>query len=287
MLSTMAAWLPAWLPTWLTCELPHIFPFLGLALAGFLAGAMNSLAGGGGFIVLPALMMTGSSPIHANATGSVAVWPGVFMSLIAYRGHLKTENHSMPLYLGLAIVGSLLGSILLLFTSNPAFLKVLPWLLFGATTLFLLGPRLTDAARHRSLQAQNHTDPSYKHKPKTWFITLLLAIIAIYGGYFGGGMGIMTLATLALLGISDIHELNALKTLLVFTITTVSVLIFIARGAVDWRPVIPMLIGSLAGGYVASRWAVGLSKTLLRRVIAGMCVAITLAYMAHGWGWLN
>ncbi len=248
----------------------------GLAVAGMAAGGLNALAGGGGFIVLPALMLAGSTAVHANTTGSVAVLPGAFVTVLAYRKGLGADAKSLPLYITLGILGSILGSALLLFTTNEAFLQLLPWLLLGATLLFLFGQRLTEVARRSGkLGSDGHR--------RRWQVPVLLSVIAIYGGYFGGGMGIMTLAALALLGIEDIHEINALKSILVFIICTVSVLFFIAQGAVDWVPALPMMAGNLVGGYAASRWAVGLPKVLLRRVISGLCVTITLAYMLRAW----
>lgn len=248
----------------------------GLAVAGMAAGGLNALAGGGGFIVLPALMMAGSTAVHANTTGSVAVWPGVLATLLAFRKGLGADAKSLPLYITIAILGSLLGSALLLFTTNAAFLRLLPWLLLGATLLFLFGSRLTEAARRSGTLGGDW------HR-RRWQVPVLLTVIAVYGGYFGGGMGIMTLAALALLGIEDIHEINALKSILIFFISTVSVLFFIVQGAVDWKPALPMMAGNLVGGYAASRWAVGLPKILLRRVISGLCITITLAYMLRAW----
>jgi len=251
-------------------------PASGLAAAGFLAGALNALAGGGGFIVLPVLMLAGSPAIRANASGSLAVWPGVLMTMLAFRHSLGRSQVSLPLFAGIGIVGSVLGAFLLLYTSNAAFIGMLPWLLLAATLLFLFGPRLTQAALARGGSwAQLHRRP--------WLVPVLLSVVAVYGGYFGGGMGIMTLAVLALLGLTDIHELNAVKALLVFFISTVCGLVFIWQGAVDWKPVLPMMAGNALGGYAASKWAMGLPKPLLRKVISGLCILITLAYFAKAW----
>jgi uncharacterized protein len=246
----------------------------GLIGAGFMAGMMNALAGGGGFVVLPTLMMAGSSAILANTTGSVAVWPGVIATVLAYRKGLGSSHRkALPFYIILVMLGSLGGSALLLFTSNEVFVQLLPWLLLGATLLFLTGPKLTQALRNRRV-----TSDSSPPKVKFFWIGVLMTLIAIYGGYFGGGMGIMTLAALSLLGIEDIHELNAVKSILIFFISTINVLYFIVQGAVVWKLALPVMLGNLVGGYAASHWAVNLPKAALRRVISGVCVLITVAY---------
>jgi uncharacterized protein len=244
---------------------------------------MNALAGGGGFVVLPSLMVSGSSAILANTTGSVAVFPGVIATVLAYKKGLGSSHRkALPIYIALVLLGSLGGSALLLLTSNDLFVRLLPWLLLGATVLFLTGPRLTQAIRNRKPGTRG-THPS-PPKVRFFWIGVLMTLIAIYGGYFGGGMGIMTLAALSLMGIEDIHELNAVKSILIFFISAINVLTFIVQGAVIWKLALPVMLGNLAGGYVASHWAVNLPKVALRRVISGICVLITLAYFIKVFG---
>jgi uncharacterized protein len=262
---------------------PELIPSLGLAGAGLIAGMMNALAGGGGFILLPALMMAGATAIQANVTGSVAVWPGALVTMFAYRQGLGTNlGKSLPWYVLLVLIGSLSGSILLLYTSNEVFVRLLPWLLLGATLLFLMGPRITQAVRKKRI-AIEQPNPSFS-KSRILFIGMLMTLIAIYGGYFGGGMGIMTLAALSILGLEDIYELNAVKSILVFSISSINVLYFILQDAVAWKLALPMLLGNLVGGYVASHWARGLPRDTLRMVISGICMTITVAYFYKAFG---
>ena len=82
---------------------------LVLFLAGIGAGGLNALAGGGGFITLPALIWSGSSPILANTGGTIAVWPGLIAALFAYRRNLRGRKHPLTLYMAVAVIGSATG----------------------------------------------------------------------------------------------------------------------------------------------------------------------------------
>jgi uncharacterized membrane protein YfcA len=241
-----------------------------LFLAGLLAGALNAIAGGGGFITLPALMFSGAPPILSNTTGTLAVWPGLAMGLFAYRRNLARRDHPLGLYAVLAVAGGVLGAWLLLFTSNRFFLAMLPWLLLFATLTFIFGGRVTPWIMGLTGEAR---------RPVPAAVTrLLLFLIAVYGGYFGGGMGIMTLATLALLGMRDIHEMNALKSLLVVIINGVGVIVFIAMGKVDWLRFAAMAGGSALGGYAAARLAQKVNPLWVRRFIAAVAMGMTGYY---------
>ncbi len=242
---------------------------LVLFFAGAAAGGLNALAGGGGFITLPALIWAGSPPILANTGGTIAVWPGLIAALYAYRRNLRSERHPLKSYIVVVVCGSALGAALLLFTTNHFFMALLPWLMLFATTLFLGGRRITDA-----LSAQRGNEAPF---PPV-LVRLFLFLIAVYGGYFGGGMGIMTLAVLTLIGMRDIHEMNALKTLLVTIINGIGVIIFVATGKVPWAHGLVMTAGCILGGFAAGHYVQKVDQAKVRIAISSLAVGMTLYF---------
>ena len=252
---------------------PGAYAVLGLFATGLAAGGLNAVAGGGGFLTLPALLFCGLPPVVANATSSLAVWPGSLAGLFAYRRELRAHAHPLALFAAIGAIGGLAGGVLLIASRNDVFMALLPYLLLLATLLFAGGERLSA----RVLSATGG-----QRVARGW-VVLLLGVIALYGGYFGGGMGIMTLAVLALMGMSDIHEMNALKTYLVAIINGVCNALFVAVGMVDWPPCLAMMAGCIVGGYLASRWARALSRTRMRQLVLGIASAMTLYFLVRAW----
>lgn len=246
-----------------------------LFTAGILSGALNALAGGGGFITLPALIWSGATPILANTSGTVAVWPGAMAALYAYRRHLRSHRHPIGRYMALAVSGSVAGAVLLLFTTNSFFMALLPWLLLFATLLFIFGKRLTAALT--AMRGDAHPFPPAA-------VGTMLFLIAVYGGYFGGGMGIMTLAMLTLMGMREIHEMNALKSLLVTVITGVGVAVFIASGKVEWPRTLVMTSGCILGGFLAGHFVQKFDPIRVRRLIAFLAAGMTAYFFIHVYG---
>jgi len=244
-----------------------------LFATGLVAGGLNAIAGGGGFLTLPALLFCGLPPVVANATSSFAVWPGSLAGLFAYRRELRAREHPLALFAVIGAAGGLAGGLLLIASRNDVFMALLPYLLLLATALFAGGERLTA----RILSATGG-----KRVARSW-VVVLLVVIALYGGYFGGGMGIMTLAVLALMGMSDIHEMNALKTYLVAIINGACNVLFVVVGFVDWPHCCAMMAGCIIGGYLASRWARALDRTLTRRLVLAIASAMTLYFLARAW----
>jgi uncharacterized membrane protein YfcA len=232
-----------------------------LFVAAVLGGAINAVAGGGSFIAFPALLLTGAAPIHANATNTVALWPGSAASAIAYRRELGGVGRELVSLGAAALIGGLVGSLLLLRTSERAFVLLIPWLLLFATILFSVGGSL----RARSRRAQASIS----------FAVVVQFVISIYGGYFGGGMGIMMLAVLALLGMDDIHRMNALKTVLATLVNGVAVVAFIVAGAVDWTRGLVMIAGGVTGGYAGAAIARRADPKAVRWMVLGIAWTMT------------
>ena len=244
-----------------------------LFVAAILGGTLNSVAGGGTFITLPALIFTGVLPINANASSTVALWPGSIASVWAYRKEFANQRRLVTFLLSItSLIGGILGAELLVRTSQTTFVKLLPYLLLLATVLFALsGP----------INTRLHGKTTLKNR-QSWLtlvgISFLQVIIAIYGGYFGGGIGILMLATLGLMGMENIHEMNAMKTLLTTFINGVAVIIFIIRGIVVWPQAIVMVIGAIIGGYTGAYFARKIDQRLIRGFVILVGVSMTIYF---------
>ncbi len=242
---------------------PHA---LNLAAAA-LGGAVNSVAGGGSFFTFPALVVAGMAPIAANATSTVGLWPGSLASTWGYRKDVKhLRAPVLPLALA-SLVGGLLGALLLLWTRNETFARIVPWLLLTATVLFAISGRAVAWLRARN---RGVLHPA-----------ILLAgqfAIAVYGGYFGGGMGILMLAVYALAGLDDIHAMNGLKSLLGAAINAAAVVTFVVAGIVAWPQALLMVAGSLLGGYFGARLAKRVAAQRVRQFVIAMGAAMTVKF---------
>ncbi len=239
-----------------------------LFVAGILGGALNAVAGGGSFVAFPALLFTGVPPIPANATNSLALWAGVTASGGAYRDRLDVPRRVLVPLLATSLAGGLIGAYLLLKTPAHTFMRVLPWLMLGATLLFVFGKRLA-----------GERVSSVGHDATTAAIvgaSIFELFVAIYGGYFGGGVGIVNLAMLAAVGMTDIHAMNALKSVLGIAINGIASLAFVVKRAVVWPQAVVMIAGAMVGGYFGAHYAQKLPQAWVRWFVilvgAGMTV---------------
>ena len=248
-----------------------------LALTAVLAGAINSVAGGGSFLTFPALIYFGVTPKIANTTNTVAVWFGSLASVGAYRRQLGGQRRALVTLLITSLVGGLLGALLLLGTPDATFKRLLPWLMLTATLIFIFGKYLTAWLRrevHLDITQPRHAGP---------FIAgcVLQLVIAVYGGFFGGGMGILMLALLTLLGYEEIHAMNALKTVLGATINGIAVVAFIAARMVDWPQALVMIAGSIIGGYGGAVIAQKVNGEVIRRLVMAVGLGMTLYFFVR------
>jgi len=246
-----------------------------LFFAGALGGAINAVAGGGSFIAFPALLFTGVAPVPANATNTLALWVGVTASGGAYRSRLSISRRVMIPLILTSILGGLAGAFLLIKTPAQTFLRVLPWLMLGATLLFAFGRHLTGR-----ISAGISHDAS---RAAIAGASIFELFVAIYGGYFGGGMGIMNLAMLAALGMTDIHAMNALKVVLGGFINGVATVTFVVSGAIVWPQAIAMTAGAILGGYFAAHYAQKLPEAWIRRFVILVGVAMTVYFFARAY----
>src|SRR5260370_11542260 len=234
-----------------------------LFLAAIVAGALNSVAGAGRIIAFPVLIFTGMMPINANATNTVALWPGTMASVGASGRELEgREKWKMltPLFI-VSILGSIVGAKLLLRTPQATFMRLVPWLLLSATLLFAVGGPLSAWVRRR---AELHAHAS---KAALIAVTLLQLLVAVYIGYFGAGAGILMLALFAVMGIENIHTMNAFKTLLASLANAIAIVTFVHARAVVWPQAILMTIGAALGGYGGAWYAQKLDQKIVRYLV--------------------
>lgn len=232
-------------------EVLHFTQAILLFFAAGIAGVLNAVAGGGSFISFPALLFTQVPAVPANATNTVALWPGLAASTIAY---LKRLNAPMRVLLPLvvtSVAGGWAGALLLLHTPQHTFLHLVPWLLLSGTLLFAFGNKIRAIAGHGAV-VDDLRLASWKAIAACSVVELLLAV---YGGYFGAGIGFVILGMLAALGMRDIHAIGAIRTLLAAAINAAAVVTFIVAGAVLWPQFAVMVSGALAGGWFGAHFA--------------------------------
>lgn len=231
-----------------------------LAGAGLLAGAMNALAGGGSFITLPALIAAGVPSVAANASSTVALYPGGLASAWVYRQGL-TQVCGVPIrpMLIVTLIGGLAGSLLLLWTPSSTFDVILPWLLLTATLALAFGPKIAPW-----LQKHARLGPAP--------ILAIQFALGVYGGYFGGAVGLMMMAAWSLLAGVDLKQLNPPRTLMVSAANSIAVLCFVVAGAVRWRETLLLAAGALIGGYLGAH----IGRRLDPRVVRGATIALSV-----------
>ena len=244
----------------------HLLLLLG---AGLLAGAMNAAAGGGSFVTFPALVLIGLPSVAANASSTVALFPGALASTWAFRGELSgIADTRLGTLVAISLAGGACGAVLLLATPSSTFNDVIPWLLLLATLAFAFGGRIGPALSRRVRIGSPVLLP-------TQFV------LAMYGGYFGGAVGIMMMAVWTLLGHTNLKAMNPAKTLLVSAANAIAVLCFIAAGAIWWRETINMLIAAAVGGYGGARIARHLDTRLIRAFVLLVTAGMTLTFFAR------
>jgi hypothetical protein len=243
-----------------------------LGVAGFLGGAVNSVAGGGSLISFPALLAVGYPGVTANMTNTVALWPGYVGSSVAYRHEIEGQRSRALVLSATCVLGGLAGSVLLLTTPASVFKQAVPWLILLACALFALQPLATRALQKRRSQSKEHRSTG---------LHLGVFFGAVYGAYFGAGLGIVLLAMLALAIPDSLQKLNGLKQVLSVVINSVALVTYGVFGPVAWTAVAVMAVASLAGGRLGGGFARRLSPILLRVVVLGFGVTVGCILLAR------
>ena len=245
-------------------DAPLLLPLVALAAAA--GAAMNAVAGGGTLVTFPALVALGVPMVTANATSTVALWPGTMTSLWGYRAELRGARRWAAAFAVPSFVGGIIGAFLLLVTPERRFAAIVPWLILGATALFLAqGPllrRFRESAPARGIQ-----DADGSLRPPSAPFLIYQLFVGVYGGYFGAGAGILMLAALGLMGLTNIHQMNGLKNWGGGVMNLVAVVIFAASGIVDWPIALAMAVGATLGGVGGSLMAQRVGQVWVRRAI--------------------
>ncbi|MGO9240899.1 MAG: sulfite exporter TauE/SafE family protein [Bryobacteraceae bacterium] len=244
-------------------------------VAAFAAGAINSVAGGGTLISFPTLIWLGLNSVTANATNTVAIWPGSLGGMWGFRRELRTARARMLALIVPSLIGGLTGAWLLRFTPPAIFDRLVPFLILFATLLFMA---------QEAVQRLLNTAAAVQHRSWKWLAGALVfqLFVGLYGGYFGAGIGILMLAALAIIGLTDIHQMNGLKNLFALAINGIAAVYFIVYGMVYWPYALLMAVGAIAGGIFGSGLARKAGRTTVRRIVVaiGFGMAISL-FLKH------
>lgn len=236
--------------------------------AGVLGGVVNVLAGGAKLFVFPMLLASGLPPLVANATGTVALWPAQLPAIWAYRARLLRQGRALIGRMVPALGGALAGALLLIFSTERAFLAVIPFVLAGAVVLIALGQH-TGRLLIRLVGSTRQARAS----------GVLMFLAGVYGGFFGAGLGFLILAVLGLAGVSTISDANIEKNALSMAINTTAVVPLLLSGLVHLPAAIVVMLGGLAGGYLGGQLAGRLPEAPMRLGIAALGLVLTLSFL--------
>lgn len=242
----------------------------------FGAGAINSVAGGGTLVSFPVLLWLGVPSVVANATNTVAMWPGSMSSLFGYREEMRGMQRRMLLLIVPSLLGGILGAVLLRVTPPGVFDRLVPFLIFFATLLFLAQDPIQKKLKSADPQA-------HKSEKWLWGAMCFQFFVALYGGYFGAGMGILMLAALSIMGLTDIHQMNGLKNIFATCINGIAAIYLIAADLVSWPYAAVMIVGAVCGGYLGAGAARRLGRQTVRGIVITVGFSMTAALFLKAW----
>lgn len=241
--------------------------FVWVIIAAFLAGALNAVAGGGSFLSFPALLGVGLGPIQANATNTVALWPGQLTSIAGYWSEVKKHPRlAIKMGIGGGIGGSL-GAIVLLNTPAKTFLFLVPWLLLFAALIFAFSGPVMKWIQRRKGSAVVDPDRERRRQQGSSILILTTIVICFYIGYFGAGAGFLIISLLSVFGFEDLNEMNAMKVVSTTMANGVACILFSVSGKVEWRFCLAAMVTCAIGGYSSARVAQRANPKILRAVV--------------------
>ena len=237
--------------------------------AAFTAGVINSIAGGGTLITVPTMIWVGIPAINANATSTVALWPGSLGGAWGFRREMAGADRRVFALLVPSLAGGLGGAILLDSTPPDVFERIVPWLILFATCLFMAQEPL-----------QRRFNLTTLHDARSHWLSWTMAfqlVVGLYGGYFGAGIGIMMLAALSLMGHTDIHQMNGIKNLLAVAINGVAIAYLVFTDLILWPQAMGMAAGAIAGGISGAGLARRIGRPVVRRIVIAVGLAMAAA----------
>jgi uncharacterized membrane protein YfcA len=257
--------LPTSLPTYMDWH------WLWLTVAAFLGGTLNAVAGGGSFLLFPAMLSMKMLPVQANATNTVALWPGQLTSIAAYREDIR-RNIRTAIPIGLSgLLGGTVGAVVLLNTPQMTFLHLVPWLLLVSATIFAATGPVSRWLERRKLSAG-----CSPHPPRRLPLFLCTIFVCFYIGYFGAGAGFLMITLLSLFGYRELNEINALKVVSTTIANGIAFIIFVVNGQVVWRYCLLAMVACAIGGYTSARFA----RVVPQRVLRGLVIFIGFSMAA-------
>ncbi|WP_372595283.1 sulfite exporter TauE/SafE family protein [Actinotalea sp.] len=253
---------------------------LAIAVAGTLAGAVNTIVGAGTLLTFPLLVALGVSPLTANVSNTVGLVPGAVTGAWGYRRELAGHWGTVARMAALSALGGAIGGSLVLVADPDTFTAVVPWLLVLAAGLAAAQPRVAAWVRRRAgAEVQSHAGSSTR--PLGIGLALGIAATGIYGGYFGAAQGVILISLLGIGWSSDLHRANGAKNVLAGTANVVSAAVFIAGGTVDWTIAGLIAVGSALGGVLGARIGRRIPAVGLRALI------VTVALIAAAALWFG
>ncbi|MET9727244.1 sulfite exporter TauE/SafE family protein [Streptomyces zaomyceticus] len=239
-----------------------IWEALAVFAAGIGAGTINTIVGSGTLITFPVLLATGLPPITANVSNALGLVPGSVSGAIGYRRELKGQKRRILRLGAAALLGGLVGAILLLALPSAAFDAIVPILIGLALVLVLFQPRISAAVKRRREQTGTEVHPD---GGPVLLVGLFLA--SVYGGYFGAAQGVLYLSLMGLLLHDSLQRINAVKNILGALVNGVAAVFFLFVAEFDWTAVLLIAVGSTIGGQIGAKVGRRLSPAVLRGVI--------------------
>jgi uncharacterized membrane protein YfcA len=244
--------------------------WIWLAVAAFLGGLLNAVAGGGSFLLFPAMLGMKMLPIQANATNTVALWPGQLTSIAAYREDIR-KHLRLAVWMGLAgFLGGTAGALVLLNTPQRTFLHLVPWLLLVAATIFAVSGPVS-----RWLERRKGASGVQAGEPRRLPVFLCTIVVCFYIGYFGAGAGFLIITLLSLFGFQDLNEINALKVVSTTMANGIAFVLFVVNGQVVWKYCLLAMVTAAIGGYTSASMARRVPQRVLRGVV--VCIGLGMA----------
>jgi uncharacterized protein len=250
--------------------------WIWLSVAAFIAGLLNAVAGGGSLLLFPAMLSMKILPIQANATNTVALWPGQLTSIAAYRQDIR-KNIRLALPMALAgLLGGTAGASVLLITPQKTFLHMVPWLLLAAALIFA-------ASGPVSRWLERRKGAGHVHAPRRMPVFLATVVLCFYVGYFGAGAGFLIITLLSLFGYQDMHEINALKVVSTTMANGIAFAIFVFEGQVVWRYCLLAMLMCAIAGFTSASLARRIPQPLLRGfvVLLGLFMSAWFFWSLH------